>query len=83
LNNETIFLIFNLSPGILAGTFFYQEICNYLGGGIEYQIIMTPSPTLPLKEKGDQPHKLLQRSVRWHPPFSGGFRKLSGRGGIR
>jgi len=29
---------------------------NYLGGIIESQIIMTPSPALPLKGKGDQPH---------------------------
>jgi len=29
---------------------------NYLGGIIEFQIIMIPSPALPLKGKGDQPH---------------------------
>ena len=39
---------------------------NCLAGFIDFQIIMTPSPALPLKEKGDQPHKPQLRLVRWH-----------------
>jgi len=35
---------------------------------------MTPSPALPLKGKGDQPHRLQQQPVRRHPPLSGGVR---------
>jgi len=40
---------------------------NCLGSWIIYQTLITPSPPLPLKGKGDQPHERLLQQVRWHP----------------
>jgi len=45
---------------------------NHLGACIICQFLMTPSPTLPLEGKGDQPHKRLQQQVWRHSPLSGG-----------
>jgi len=39
--------------------------------------VSTPTPSPPAGGKGDQPHWPRQRPVRWHPPLSGGSRKLS------